>query len=79
MYMLSAIIEASGPISLFLNSINSEDSTSTNSVQKLLQKIYKDGTWELNRSFFKSYKYLILSNVGYMRDKHHVCIVYFAN
>lgn len=38
MYMLSAITEASGPISLFLNSINSEDSTSTNSVQKVTSK-----------------------------------------
>lgn len=38
MYMLSAVIEASDPISLFLNSINSEDSTSSNSVQKLQEK-----------------------------------------
>lgn len=33
MYMLSAIIETSHPVSLFLNSINSEDK-STNSIQK---------------------------------------------
>ena len=46
MYMLSAIIETSHPVSLFVNSINSEDSTSTNSVQKGYFK--KNGTCKLD-------------------------------
>ena len=73
MYMLSAIIETSHPVSLFLNSINSEDK-STNSVKKTVTS-KKNGTYKLNRLFKKSYKFLILSIVDYVRDKH-VCVIF---
>lgn len=59
-YVHCQLLLKTDPISLFLNSINSEDSTVAQiQFKNSYFKKDKDGMWELN--FLKSHKFLILS------------------
>lgn len=64
-YTLSGLIEASDPVSLFLNNINSEDSIAQIQFKIVTSKKerIKMAHEKLNRLLSKSHKFLILSNI----------------